>query len=114
MDTVESACDQADFAGHGTERVMLSTKALLGSLLVLASILTIAACDQTKRYTEQELMQRASDFQTQGRPDFAVIELKNALQKNPKNAEARLRLGEIFAQLGMGEQAERELKRAKE
>src|SRR6266540_2890984 len=92
---------------------MLGSKALLGSLLILAS-LTIGACDQTKRYTDQELVQRAKDFQAQGKPDSAVIELKNALQKNPKNAEARLRLGEIYVQLGFGEPAERELKWAKE
>src|SRR6266536_4672889 len=90
---------------------MLGSKALLGSLLILAS-LTIGACDQTKRYTDQELVQRAKDFQAQGKPDSAVIELKNALQKNPENAEARWRLGEIYAELGLGEQAELELKRA--
>lgn len=93
---------------------MLSSKALIGGLLVLASVLTVAACDQTKSYTDQEHVQRARDFQAQGKPDSAVIELKNALQKNPKNAEARLRLGEVYAQLGFGEQAELELKWAKE
>jgi putative PEP-CTERM system TPR-repeat lipoprotein len=114
MDTVESGYDEADLTEHGRERLMPGSKALLGSLLILASLLTVGACDQTKRYTEQELVQRAKDFQAQGKPESAVIELKNALQQNPKNGEARLRLGEIYAQLGFGEQAEIELKRAEE
>jgi putative PEP-CTERM system TPR-repeat lipoprotein len=91
---------------------MLSSKALLGGVFIVASMLTMDACDQTKPYTDQELVQRAKDFQAQGKPDSAVIELKNALQRNPKNAEARWRLGEIYTQLGLGEQAELELKRA--
>src|SRR5947207_10416452 len=102
------------FYAHGRKRLMRSSKVFFRSLLIVASILTIGACDQTKRYTDQEHVQRAKDFQAQGKPDSAVIELKNALQKNPKNAEARLQLGEIYAQLGFGEQAELELKRAKE
>jgi putative PEP-CTERM system TPR-repeat lipoprotein len=93
---------------------MRNLKPLCSSVCILASVLTVGACDQTKRYTDQELVQKAKDFQAQGKPDSAVIELKNALQKNPKNLEARLRLGEIYAQLGMGEPAELELRRAKE
>jgi len=93
---------------------MLDLKTLFSRVFILASLLTIGACDQTKWYTDQELVQRANDFQAQGKLDFAVIELKNALQKNPKNLEARLRLGEIYTQLRMGEPAELELKRAKE
>ncbi|HEY2986144.1 MAG TPA: XrtA/PEP-CTERM system TPR-repeat protein PrsT [Candidatus Binatia bacterium] len=92
---------------------MLSSKAFLGGLLILAS-LAIGACDQTKRYTEQEYVQRARDFQAQGKLESAVIELRNALQQNPKNAEARLRLGEIYVDVGLGEQAELELNKAKE
>src|SRR6266404_20108 len=101
------------FHGHGRRRLMLSSKAFFGGLLILAS-LAIGACDQTKRYTDQEHVQRARDFQAQGKLESAVIELRNALQQNPKNAEARLRLGEIYVDLGLGEQAELELNKAKE
>jgi len=93
---------------------MRNSKILFSSLFILASLLPIGGCDQTKRYTDQEYVQRAKDFQAQGKLDSAVIELKNALQKNPNNPEARLRLGEIYAELRLGEQAELELKRAKE
>jgi putative PEP-CTERM system TPR-repeat lipoprotein len=92
---------------------MLNSKTLFRSVFILASFLAIGACDETTRYTDQELLQRAKDFQAQGKFDYAVIELKNAVQKNPKNAEARLRLGEMYIELGMGDPAEAELKRAK-
>ena len=75
---------------------------------------TAVGCDQTKRYSDQEHVQRASEFQAQGKSESAIIELKNALQKNPKNAEARWRLGEIYISQDAGEQAESELKRARE
>ena len=82
--------------------------------LLIAAVLAMVGCDQTKRYTDQELVQRASEFQAQGKLDSAVIELKNALQKNPKNAEARRRLGEIYISQELGELAEGELKRAQD
>src|SRR5438552_3030451 len=93
---------------------MCNSKILFTGLFILASLLTIGGCDQTKRYTDQEYVQRAKDFQAQGKLDSAIIELKNALQKNPKNPEARLRLGEIYTESGLGEPAELELTRAKE
>ncbi len=47
-----------------------------------------------------------------GEVKSAVIELKNALQEDPANTEARLILGQIHLQLGDGPSAEKELKRA--
>lgn len=93
---------------------MSNSTALSSGLLILAALLGLAACDQTKRYTEQEHVQKAKEFQDQGKLDSAVIDLKNALQMNPKNAEARLLLGEVYASQGLGEPAENELKKARE
>ena len=93
---------------------MLKSRALSGGLLILASLLMVGGCDQTKQYTDQDHLQRAKEFQAQGNLESAVIEFKNALQKNPKNSEARLRLGEAYTDLGLGEQAELELNKAKE
>ena len=48
----------------------------------------------------------------EGRADTvraAVIELKNALQRDPDNAEARLLLGEVYVLVGDGAAAEKEL-----
>jgi putative PEP-CTERM system TPR-repeat lipoprotein len=92
---------------------MLNSNTLSLSVLLVASFL-ISACDQSKRYTDQEFVQRAKDFQAQGKLSSAAIEIRNALQKNPKNQEARLLLGDIYIELSLGEPAEQELIRAKE
>ena len=92
---------------------MFSSKALFSGLLI-AAVLATTGCDPAKRYTDQEHVQRAIELRDKDKLDSAVIELKNALQKNPKNAEARWRLGEIYISQELGEQAEGELKRAQQ
>lgn len=74
----------------------------------------ISGCDQLRNFSEQELVQRAKDFQNKGDIKASVIELKNALQKNPSNAEARWLLGEIYIQAGQGREAEKELLKARQ
>jgi len=64
--------------------------------------------------TDQEYVQRAKDFQDKGDIKASVIELKNALQRNSNNAEARWLLGTIYVELGFGAAAEKELRRALE
>ncbi len=93
---------------------MIDPKILSGGLLMLGVLLSLSGCDQKKPLTDQEHVLKAKEFQDQDKLDAAVIELKNALQRNPKNSEARLRLGEVYASQGLGQQAEQELARAKE
>jgi putative PEP-CTERM system TPR-repeat lipoprotein len=93
---------------------MFNAKTLSGGLLMLAAALATSGCDRAQRNTDQEYVQKAKDFQDQGKLDSALIELKNALQKNPKNSEARWRLAEIYIGQGLGEPAENELKKARE
>lgn len=80
--------------------------------LVFASSLILSGCDQFTQYSEQELIQRAKDFEDKGNLKGSIIELKNALQKNPNNPQARLLLGQIYLKQGMGHEAEKELSRA--
>src|SRR5437667_6591446 len=96
------------------KRLMANSRALLGGLLMLAAALATGGCDRAQRYTDQEYVQKARAFQDQGKLDSALIELKNALQKNPKNSEARWRLAGIYISQGLGEPAENELKKARE
>ena len=93
---------------------MLDARVLHRRLLILAALLFTVACDPTRHFTDQDYLKRAKEFKAQGKVDSAVIDLKNAAQKNPKNSEVRLLLGEIYADLGNGEYAEAELKRARE
>ncbi len=82
--------------------------------LVMALILSLNGCERFASHTEQEHIQRAKDFE--GKRDFgsAVIELKNAVLKNPNNAQTRWLLGELYLKLNSGAEAEKELVKARE
>lgn len=92
----------------------MSNKANLAIIFAIAflSLEVMPGCERLKKYNEQELVQRAQDFQGKGDLKAAVIELKNALQKNQNNAEARLLLGQIYVEAGDGNSAEHELLKA--
>lgn len=84
----------------------------LAIALAFATSAALSGCDRTSNLTEQEHIQRAKDFEDKGNLKGGVIELKNALQKNPDSAQARLLLGQIYLKLGQGDEAEKELSRA--
>lgn len=81
-------------------------------ILALLSASVLQGCDHNVNLTEQELIQRAKDFEDKGNIKAGVIELKNALQKNPNSPQARLLLGQIYLKAGMGAEAENELQKA--
>ena len=83
----------------------LITKVLLISLVVF-----ITACGTGT--DEQEYIDKAADYLEKRDLNAASLELKNALQKNAKNAEARYLLGQIYLRLGDVKTAEKELRRA--
>ena len=85
----------------------------LAIALAFATSAALSGCDRTSNLTEQEHIQRAKDSETQGDLKTSIIELKNAVQKNPDSAQARLLLGQIYLKTGQGAEAEKELKRAK-
>ena len=66
-------------------------------VLVFLSLF-IVACDS--ELTVQEHILNAKDFEESGEIKASVIELKNALQKNPENIEARWMLGRIYLDAG--------------
>ncbi|OFZ68859.1 MAG: hypothetical protein A2Z01_00850 [Betaproteobacteria bacterium RBG_16_58_11] len=91
-------------AGSRTTVIALSIVVALG----------MGGCDRFRNYTDSEHVQRAKDAQAKGNLKVTVIELKNALGKNPNNAEARWLLGEAYLNLEQGAAAEKELSRARE
>jgi Tfp pilus assembly protein PilF len=56
----------------------------------------------------------ARQYQQKGDFPAAIIQLKNALQKNPDDAEARLLLGTVYNEAGDPQSAEKELRRAQD
>lgn len=60
-----------------------------------------------------EFLSSAEEESAAGRFQAAVIHLKNAVQADPENAEARRRLGEVYLKLYAIQPAEKELRRAR-
>lgn len=84
----------------------------LAIALAIAASTALVGCDSTSNLTEQEHIQRAKDFEDKGKLKGSVVELKNAIQKNPDSPQARLLLGQLYLKLGQGAEAEKELRRA--
>ena len=91
--------------------VATATKNLLTLVTSIALIGTgIAGCGKTE--DAQKLMSDARQYQQKGDDKAAIIQLKNVLQKNPDDAEARYLLGTIYNKTGDLQSAEKELRRA--
>jgi cellulose synthase operon protein C len=80
-------------------------------LLLLLAALLLGACGQVS-LTEEQHFQRALEAEASGELRAAMIEWKNVLQKNPSNADARVRLGLLNLELGDLPAARAELQRA--
>ncbi len=79
-------------------------------LVVLTYLLT--ACGAGFNVSDEEYMQRAHASLEHGDTRTGVIQLKNALRKNPKNLSARLTLANVYVDVGDGAAAEKELRYA--
>lgn len=80
----------------------------------LAVCLPLAFSAAGAAASEQEHIDRALEYLEQGDGRAAIIELKNAVQANPQNAEARMMLGELYLQSGDAPDAVKELQRARD
>ena len=78
-------------------------------ICAVAATLLLAACAGG---TPEERLQRAIGYQSDGRNQAAILELRSALQQDPEMAEARLLLGELFLEIGDASAAVVELERA--
>lgn len=82
------------------------------TLAILASLLLVACSDFL--FDEHKTMQLARDYLESGDIGAAAIELRNTLQGNPENAEARYLLASIYLDLGDYASADKEFTRAVE
>ena len=81
----------------------------LGVVLGICAVSFAARADDP---TAREFRQRAHELRAQGEPRGAIIELRNALQRDPKSAASRWQLGQLYVDIGKGAEAETELRRA--
>lgn len=82
-------------------------------VFVFATFVLLAACGGD-RLSDAEYIQNAQEFMDKGELQSAAIELKNALQQNPDNPQARRLLGIVHFDAGNMAGAEKELRRAAE
>ena len=88
---------------------MNSSITRLLALVLLA--LGLAACSEPD---DTELVQRAQAYLQEAKTRAAALELRNALQRNPDNAQARFLLGQIHLDTGDGASAAKEFRRAEQ
>lgn len=82
-------------------------------ILVLLAWLCVGAFSAAQAETSNEYLQEAQGYAKKGDVNSAIIQLKNALQKDPKNIKARYFLGLNYLRRGDGAGAEKEFDRAR-
>jgi len=80
-------------------------------LICIIVSLILYGCGEPQ-VTDVEYVTKAKQHMAEKRFNAAVIELKNAVSKNPNNTEARILLGELYLKRGQGQAAEKELGKA--
>lgn len=85
-----------------TSIAMLSASAVL--------IASLGACSKTQ--STDKLLADAKQYQQKGDSKAAIIQLKNALQKDPDNKDVRFLLGSIYNETGDALSAEKEIRKA--
>lgn len=95
-------------AGHPVRSLVAWVK--VGAFLTLTA-LALGACEEQG---SDDFFQKALEHRKNGEIAASIIELKNALQADPDNAEARLLLGTVDLEVGDLAGAEKELGRARD
>ena len=78
--------------------------------LYVSIILAISACGE--QVSVESHLENAKSYLNENKVNNSIIELKNAIRADTKNAESRFLLGQIYLSLGDGLAAVKELERA--
>ena len=78
--------------------------------LMVVLVISLGAC--AKPPSPEQLLADAKQYQEKGNTKSAIIQLRNLLQRNPKNGEARYLLGSIYLKRGDTLRAENQLREA--
>ncbi|MFT6412605.1 MAG: putative PEP-CTERM system TPR-repeat lipoprotein [Glaciecola sp.] len=90
---------------------MTAVKRISIALLLLTTLIGLSGC---QKKTSEQHISAAKDFVVNGDQKSAIVELKNAIQVDPKQAEARFELGNLYLGQNNYQAAEKELNRAME
>ncbi len=88
-------------------KIPQNSVAMLAAFLMVVMLTLVPATPWAASFLE-----RAQQYFEEGKLSSAAIELKNALQRNPDDAEARFLLGKVYLQQGRMISAEKEMQRA--
>lgn len=80
--------------------------------LAIVLFSSLAACDRNANLSAEQYIERAKDLQSKGDARSSILELKNAVQKDPENAQARWLLGSAYLELRLGAEAETQFEKA--
>lgn len=80
-------------------------------LAILVSVVWLSGCGQIT-LSESRMLENARVYFSDGAFRSSVLELKNILQKNPRQGEARYLLGRIYFKVGDYKSAEQEFRKA--
>ncbi len=84
----------------------------LSLALAFSASVPLSGCDRSAHLSVEEHIERAKDFQSKGNTRASILELKNAVQKDPNNAQARWLLGNTYLEMRLGGEAETQLDKA--
>ena len=89
-----------------------ATIAIAGICVMIFGLSAPVEAARGDKAAAEEFLQDAKKYLKDGDSNAAVIQLKNALQKDRNNVGARMLLGDIYLRVGNGPAAEKELKAA--
>ena len=78
------------------------------------AVVALGALSSCGKQTSDEYIKEAQQYIAENNPAAAIVALKNAVQVEPKSAQARFELGQLYMQQKQFESAEKELNRALE